>query len=309
MTLPSRLKRGDRIGVVSPSAPIDTEALLSRLNSGIKLLTEMGFEVAMGENALKIRGHSAGTPLEKAEDINSMFGDRDVSAIICSQGGGTANGCLPLLDWDLISENPKIFCGFSDISVILNTIYCKTGLVTFHGIDVAWGFGWKPTEYDIREFTERLIDGRIGGVQAAGERRTVRVGRAEGRLMGGNIMCLLKLAGTPYWPDFSDSILFMEGYTVGPDDCDYMFNQLMQMGVFDKIRGAVVGYVHSLQTTSHEVMQMEDMLLDVTQDYDFPILKVNDFGHECSNTVMPVGANGRIDAERRTFEITGQCVI
>ena len=99
MNLPSRLKRGDRVGVVSPSAPIDTDELLSRLNSGIRVLNDMGFDVVTAKNALRVRGYSAGTPLEKANDINTMFGDESISAIICSQGGGTANGCLPLLDW------------------------------------------------------------------------------------------------------------------------------------------------------------------------------------------------------------------
>ena len=309
MKLPSRLNRGDRIGVVSPSAPIDTDELLSRLNSGIRVLNDMGFDVVTAKNALRVRGYSAGTPLEKANDINTMFGDESISAIICSQGGGTANGCLPLLDWKLIQDNPKIFCGFSDISVLLNAIYARTGLVTFHGSDVAWGFGWKPSEYDIAEFTGRLIEGKTGKIAAAGERKTVRGGRAEGRLMGGNIMCLLKLAGTPYWPDFSNAILFMEGYTVGPDDCDYMFNQLMQMGVFDDVRGVIVGHVHSLQTAKHEVMQMEDVLLDVTKDYTFPILKVDDFGHECPNTIIPVGAGGFVDADLREFGISGACVL
>ncbi len=308
MLLPARLKRGDRIGIVSPSAPIDTDELLSRLNSGIRVLEDMGFDVVTAKNALRVRGHSAGTPLEKADDINTMFADRSISAIICSQGGGTANACLPLLDWELIRKNPKIFCGFSDISVLLNAIYSKTGLVTFHGSDVAWGFGWKPTEYDISEFTGRLLEGRIGEVTPAGQRKMVRGGKAAGRLMGGNLMCLLKLAGTPYWPDFSDTILFMEGYTVGSDDCDHMFNQLMQMGVFESIRGAVVGYIHSLQTAKHDVAQMEDVLLEVTKDYTFPILKVNDFGHECPNTIIPVGGMGLVDADSMTFGITGACV-
>ncbi len=309
MIIPRRLKPGDRIGIVSPSAPVNTDELLSRLHRGMKVLQDMGFDTVVAKNALKVRGHSAGTPREKADDINSMFEDEDISAIICSQGGGTANGCLPFLDWELIRRHPKIFCGFSDISVLLNTITDRTGLVTFHGHDVAWGFGLSPTDYDIREFRGRLMEGRMGDIAPAGERRTMRGGRAEGRLMGGNLMCTLKLAGTPYWPDFSEAILFIEGYTVGPDDCDYMFNQLMQMGVFDAVRGVVVGYIHSLQSAGRNVTQMEEVLLDVTEDYSFPILKVADFGHECPSTVIPLGVGGLIDADNSVFSITGRCVL
>ncbi|MCL5254004.1 MAG: LD-carboxypeptidase [Candidatus Thermoplasmatota archaeon] len=308
MIIPKRLKKGDRIGVVTPSAPLNSNELVARLNNGIAILNDMGFEVVLGRNAMKVNGYLAGEPVEKAEDINEMFADRNVSAILCSQGGGTANSCLPHLDWDTIRKNPKIFQGFSDISVILNSINSKTGLVTFHGHDVAWGLGWKPSEYDLNEFRLRLIDGMTGEVNPSGERKTVRSGSASGKLVGGNIMCLLKLAGTPYWPDCRNSILFMEGYTVGPDDCDYMFHQLEQMGIFEEISGAVVGYVHSLQNSPFPVRQMEDILLDVSRRYDFPILKINDFGHECRTTVLPVGAMARIDTDEKIFSITERCL-
>lgn len=308
MIIPGRLKRGDRIGVVTPSAPLNTEELRIRLRRGITILREMGFEVVTGRSALKVNGYLSAEPEEKAAEINEMFSDRGISAIICSQGGGTANGCLRHLDWEAIRRNPKIFQGFSDISVLLNAINTMTGLVTFHGHDVAWGLGWKPSEYDLTEFRRRLIDGEAGEVASRGGRRTVRGGEASGRLIGGNIMCLLKLAGTPYWPDCRNAILFMEGYTVGPDDCDYMFHQLEQMGVFDQISGAVVGYVHSLQNSSVPVEQMEDILLNVSRRYDFPILKTNDFGHECPSTVLPVGAKAAMDADRRILEIKERCV-
>jgi muramoyltetrapeptide carboxypeptidase len=308
MIIPMRLKKGDRIGVVTPSAPLNSSELVARLKNEIALLEGMGFEVVLGRHALKVNGYLAGGPEEKAEDINDMFADRTVSAIICSQGGGTANSCLPYLDWDKIRRNPKIFQGFSDISVILNSISTKTGLVTFHGHDVAWGLGWKPSEYDLNEFRLRLIGGMTGEVNPSGERRKVRGGSASGKLVGGNIMCLLKLAGTPYWPDCTDSILFMEGYTVGPDDCYYMFHQLEQMGVFEEISGAVVGYVHSLQRSPVPVPQMEDIPLDVSRRYDFPILKTNDFGQECPATVLPVSAAARVDADAKTLSITGKCL-
>jgi muramoyltetrapeptide carboxypeptidase len=136
----------------------------------------------------------------------------------------------------------------------------------------------------------------------------VRSGTAEGRLLGGNLHCLAKLAGTPYFPDFTGAIFFVEAMNIQPEECDHFFQQLKQIGVFDRIRGALVGYIDSLQKDENAAMQMEDVLLHVTAEYDFPILKVNDFGHNCPNTILPVGGNVRIDADKGTLEILEECV-
>ena len=215
---------------------------------------------------------------------------------------------MPYLNWQSIEANPKIFLGISDITVLLNAIYHKTELITFHGNDVMWGFGRKPTEYDKQEFVMRLMDAGIGNITPHGERRTVRGGAAEGFLLGGNLHCLLKLAGTPYFPDFTGAILFVEAIDITLEGCDYLFQQLKQMGVFDKISGAIVGYIDGLQTDSKAMLQMEDVLFRVTAEYDFPISKVNEFGHNCPNTVLPVGGKVKLDADRQTIEITENCV-
>jgi len=237
-----------------------------------------------------------------------MFADKSVKAIICSQGGATANACLPYLNWDIIRENPKIFLGISDITVLLNAIHHKTGLVTFHGNDVMWGFGKNPTTYDKQEFIARLMDAKIGKVNPSRERQTIRSGVAEGKLLGGNLHCLLKLAGTPYFPDFAEAILFVEAMGITPAGCDCLFQQLEQIGVFDQICGAIIGYIDGLQNDESALMQMEDVLLYVTAKYDLPILKANDFGHNCPNTVLSVGSKVRINADKQTIEILERCV-
>jgi muramoyltetrapeptide carboxypeptidase len=232
-----------------------------------------------------------------------MFADPAIKAVICSQGGSTANACLPYLDWGVIQANPKILMGISDITVLLNAVQRQTGLVTFHGNDVTWGFGRYPTPYDLDEFRARLVDGQIGPIPTDGPRRTIRGGVAEGTLLGGNLTSLLKLAGTPYFPDFRGAILFVEAINIAPEACDYGFEQLKQIGVFDQIHGAVVGYIDGLQNNPAALMQMEDILLRVSSAYDFPILKTNDFGHNWPNTTLPVGGRVRIDADQKLLEI------
>jgi Uncharacterized proteins, homologs of microcin C7 resistance protein MccF len=279
-----------------------------QFRQGIAFLEGHGFEVVIGKHVSSSTLGYAASPREKAEDINQMFADESVRAIICSQGGATANACLPHLDWETIRGHPKIFLGISDITVLLNAIYHKTGLVTFHGNDLLWGFGRNPTYYDEQEFIARLVDGRIGEIPSGRERRMIRSGTADGKLLGGNLRCLLKLAGTAYLPDFTNSILFVEAIGIQPEECDHLFQQLRQMGVFERMRGAIIGYIDGLQNDEHAMMQMEDVLLHVTADYDFPILKTEDFGHNCPNTVLPVGGEVRIDADKGNIKILEKCV-
>jgi muramoyltetrapeptide carboxypeptidase len=304
--LGNKLSPGNTIGVVSPSTPVEPGN--PQLANGVRVLEDLGFKSILGKHVFANSLGYAASPTEKAADLMGMFGDPEVRAIICSQGGDTANASLPYLDWQVIRDNPKIFLGISDITVLLNAIYAKTGLVTFHGNDVMWGFGRHPTAYDRQEFLARLVDGKIGKVTSAGPRKAMRSGRAEGRLLGGNLRCLLKLAGTPYFPDFSGAILFIESLGFEPAASDYMFRQLQQMGVFDQVAGVIVGYIDGVDNLPDARLYLEDVLLTVTQDYHFPILKTNNFGHNCPNTTLPVGARVRMDADEQEIEILEKCV-
>jgi muramoyltetrapeptide carboxypeptidase len=133
--IPKRLSKGDAIGIVSPSTPV-TQELAGQFLKAVEFLESLGFNVMVGEHVYSTSWGYAAAPQEKAEDINQMFADESIKAIICSQGGATANACLPYLNWNCIQENPKVFLGISDITVLLNAIHHKTGLITFHGNDV-----------------------------------------------------------------------------------------------------------------------------------------------------------------------------
>lgn len=306
--LAERLRPGDAIGVVSPSSPV-TAALGGQFARGLAFLESQGLRVVVGEHVHSASLGYAASPQEKAADINRMFADPSIRAVICSQGGATANACLPYLDWEAMRSHPKIFLGISDITVLLNAIHTRTGLVTFHGNDVLWGFGRHPTAYDADEFVRCLFDAGVGGIPPRAARRTIRPGTAQGLLLGGNLPCLMKLAGTPYFPDFSGAILFVEAIDITPEACDHYFQQLKQMGVFARIRGALVGYIDGLQNNPRAAAQMEDVLLQVSAGYDFPILKMDEFGHNCPNTVLPVGAPVIVDAAAGSVEIPDRVLV
>ncbi|HAF48203.1 MAG TPA: hypothetical protein DCL08_03050 [Anaerolineaceae bacterium] len=159
--IPQKLTKGDTIGVIAPSEPISLEQE-QKLKAGCAYLKQMGLDVHLGSYLRLEKFDDANAPKRKAKDINDMFADPSIKGIICAQGGETANTTLPFIDWDIVKENPKIFLGLSDITILLNAIFKKTNLIVFHGNDILWGFGNNLTSYEEKEFTRILIRGAIG---------------------------------------------------------------------------------------------------------------------------------------------------
>lgn len=305
--IPNKLSPGDAVGIVAPSSPV-TPALLGQFQHGVEFLESLGLRVVVGQHVFSTGLGYAALPQEKAADINAMFAAAEIRAVICAQGGATANACLPHIHWPTLRANPKIFLGISDITVLLNAIQAQTGLITFHGNDVMWGFGRAPSDYDRQEFCARFLHGRTGEILPAGPRRGLRGGSATGRLLGGNLHCLLKLAGTPYFPDFSGAVLFLEDIGVSPEACDCALRQLKQMGVFEQLRGCLVGHIDAYPEGPQPGLQLEDILLQVSAEFNFPIIKVEDFGHNWPNTTLPVGALVRLDADQLMITLIEKCI-
>ncbi|MEA3515546.1 MAG: LD-carboxypeptidase [Nanoarchaeota archaeon] len=321
LMIPRKLKKGDTIGIVTPSKPI-TQDQRYLFDNTIDYLNQLGFNVIYAKNALSIDkyGVSGGTVEQRAEDINHMFSDEKIKAIWCAQGGDTANQILDFLDYELIKNNPKIFMGKSDIDLLSLAINKMTGLITFHAPDPKLG---KATDFDFeyskKAFNERLIKGEIGIIERSSEWKCIRKGKATGSIIGCNITSILKLAGTKYFPDFNKKILFVESYTSGINDIIYELTQLKQIGVFDKISGIVGGYIYGFQDKKYldknpkidkngNKVNFEDIVLDVTKDYDFPILKINEFGHYCPNAFIPINCKAEVDATDLSIKIIENCV-
>jgi muramoyltetrapeptide carboxypeptidase len=229
------------------------------------------------------------------------------------QGGETANQVLDFLDYELISANPKLFIGLSDNTVLLNGIYKKTGLVTIHGTDAKVGDEdeYFDSKYSQKEFVSRLM---IGGLEVKpnSKWKCVRKGKAKGKLLGGNIRCLLKIAGTGYWPEIHKSILLLEGHYL-EIKAQYQITQLKQMGVFEKIAGVAVGYVYGFDMKKQYGKNgvrvfFEDMLVNLTSEYDFSILKIYEVGHKCPSTFLPIGSKAEMDAGKKEFQLTEKFV-
>ena len=307
--LPARLQKGDTIGIIAPSNPV-TEDRKYLLDNGIKKLEKFGFKIICSKNCFNIDkyGISGGEPKERADDLNEMFSNPKIKAIYCAHGGDTANQILPLIDYKKIKQNPKIFLGMSDIDVLHLAINTKTNLIVFNSSDPKSGRGLDlDMDYTWQNFQNRLMN-KSKDIPASSVRKCIKKGIAEGKIIGCNLSSILKLAGTPYFPNFENSILFLEGYSEDTKKAITKLSQLKEIGVFDKIKGMVIGYVVGFQDKewiekNKITCKYEDIVRDITKEYSFPILKTNDFGHNSPNCFLPIGAKVKIDAANKTIKI------
>lgn len=190
------LKKGDRIGIIAPSSPVDKDDI-EVINNSVTLMEKAGFDIRF---AKKIFSHTLGysaTPQEKAGDINEMFADEKIKAIFCLSGGFNSNTVFEYLDYDMIKQNPKPICGFSDSTSITNIIYEKAGVITFNGPTFKALTSWQ-TDYGYRQVIKRFVEGSLELGEPDDKYITIKEGIAEGRLVGGNLsltsqMCSRKL--------------------------------------------------------------------------------------------------------------------
>ena len=288
-----RLKKGDVIGVVSPSS-IVTEEDLEAINQSVLLMESVGFHIKFGKNVFKNTLGYGATPREKAEDINAMFADKEVKAIFCLSGGFNSNTTFDYLDYEVIKNNPKPICGFSDSTSITNMIYKKTGVITFNGPTFKSLTTW-TTEYGYQEVIKRFVEGSLQLGQPNDEYMTIQEGVTEGHLVGGNLSLTSQMCCGKYAIDFQDKILFMEEFCLEtpPELVQNYLYHMKQNSVFEQIKGIWIGNYDGS-------VALEKILLDVIGDqYNLPIIKSNNFGHTEKKTVIPVGGKARINTNEK----------
>lgn len=288
-----KLKKGDTIGIIAPSEPI-TEKHKEYMKKSIKIFEDMGFKIKLSKNIYKNTWGYSATPQEKASDINDMFSDKEVKAIISAVGGDNSFNCLGQIDYENIKRNPKIICGYSDATNYLEAIYAKTGLITYHHLEMVGLGRMDKKDFELCQFQKTLIDGTLGEVDKNSEYKILQKGCVEGIIVGGNVPSMVTLLNTEYFPDLTDKILFLEAYASSTDFdlADRYIGVLKYHGVFDKIKGLWIGHYHG----DTENTKIEDIFMRHLEEYDFPILKCDDFGHNCEKVVIPIGAKVRLDA-------------
>ena len=305
--IPIKLKKGDTIGVIAPSNYIEKDDL-EYINASIALMEASGFKVKFGKYVFEDTLGYGTSPEKRAADINWAFKDDEVKAIMCVKGGEDSNTTLDYIDYEMIKKHPKIICGFSDNTSILNAIHEKTGLVTYHGPTfkslTSWetGYAYKQFIKTFVENTESLIMG-----EPEDEYTTIQVGQATGELVGGNLSLFTKLVCGKYAVNLQDKILFLEelGFEATPEMVNSNIYYLKQNGVFDKIAGLWIGnYEHPSK------IGLEKIIINAIGDeYKFPIIKSDNFGHIDKKIIIPIGTKAEINTnEKIKIKLVEKCV-
>ena len=318
---PPKLNIGDTIGIVASSLPVLPE-FKNQYERGKKLIKAMGFKIKEGKTIGKARWWMAGTPEEVAQDINSMFADKNIKAIMVQTGGYSAISVLEHLDYKLITHNPKPFIGMSDMTAYHLAIFAKTGMVGFHMDDVTFGFGRNLKErqdnwpkLDQEFFLKFLTSSEAPGIiKPISKWEEWKKGKAGGHLMGGILQLVASGVGTPYFPkveDFNGAILFWEEVGVNLYNIARDLYKLKYYGVFDKISGMLIGkikYIKPLKEPDIKEPTAKEMILDILKEYDFPIMANLDFGHFTVNIPMPIGVKISFDTSKKELNFLESAV-
>ena len=293
------LKKGDTVGIIAPSGPnrsIQIEKVKYYLN-------KLGYRVKIGKTCyLKYKGYLAGEDEIRALDLERMFLDKDVDAIMCIRGGYGATRILDLVDFSIIRDNPKKFIGFSDITALHICINQISNLVTYHGIMALSIEKWD--EFSINSLLKALNfkDELIIENPPYEEIKSLTSGYSEGILVGGNLSLIISTLGTKYEIDTKDKILFIEEIGEYTYKIDKMLNQLYMSNKFKECRGVVFGDFTDCKASYKEDDEIMDILKEVANKINKPTLYNVKSGHCIPIVTLPLGAYCKIDCNNNTMK-------
>ena len=305
MTKIKPLRKGDTIGIISPA--FGTTKKIEEYKYMVDYLENEGYKVKLGRSNYERMGYLSGTDEVRARDINEMFEDKDVKAIICMRGGYGCSRIVDKLDYEMIKKNPKILSGYSDITVLLNAIYRKCDFPSWHGLISCYLGQAGKDPRSIEDFKTALTTPQYGRVlkNLNEGAETLVSGKAEGVLVGGNLSLLATLCGSPYEVDFTDKIVFIEEVGEEPYQIDRYFSCLRLRGMLEKARGYVFGYFTSC--TPSESRKNDQTTLDIVKDYFASLGKPVMYGFSCGHqdpfVSLPIGVKVKMNADDFTITI------
>jgi len=335
LTIPQRLSVGDKIGIISPSSGL-AGVFTHRAENGRKMLERLGFKVVFAKGSLEVDGYVSASVEERVRDIHRMFSDKTISAIICSVGGDHSNQLLKYLDFELIKKNPKIFIGYSDITILHYAIAKKAMLRTYYGPCLITEFGEFPRilPYTLEYFRKAVMDEKPIGEIKASETWTDEIldwskkldlkrprrllknpgyewwgnGAVEASLFGGAIPSINHLAGTPYWVDPKDKVFFIdlpEGHQFGEplplSSVDSYLSDLDNLDFFKDIKGLIIGRPYRLK--ARDISALKSIIKKYTRGTTYPILFNANIGHASPIITIPLDSKIRLDSKKNLFEL------
>ena len=291
-----KLKPRSTIGIISPSYWID-ENILKKTS---KIFSDKNYKLVYGKSIYAKDGPFAGSPKIRADDIHSMFTDPSIDAIICARGGYGANKVIPLLDYELIKKNPKIFLGYSDITSYLISITQRSELVTFHGPMLSSykdGF----VDYNFNQMINILSGKRDAQIIAPKtmEPHILKAGNAVGPLWGGNLTLMINRLGTNDAYDTTNAILFLEDLNEYYYSFERMLIHLQKAGMLDNISGLIIGELINIKDEDISFSKSTDeIVMDICGEMDFPIVTNFPCGHGSYQATLPISLPVELQAER-----------
>lgn len=325
--IPAKLKKGDIIGVFSPSSPATATAPV-RYDRAKTYLRGKGFRILEGSLTGKTDFYRSGSVKERAEELNALIRNPEVRCIMSAIGGMNSNALLPYIDYEALKRDPKIIIGYSDVTAVLLGVYAKTGITTYYGPAVVASFGEFPPFVDetFRFFEDILMEGAgfphelptpefwtdefidwqtqdRSKCQIPNKLISLRGGSAQGRLIGGNLNTIQGIWGTPYMPEIREGdILFIEDSLKDAADIERSFALLKLGGVFDRIGGLILGK-HEKFDDCGSGRKPYEILHEIMGDVEYPVLCEFDCCHTHPMLTIPVGSYVRIDADAERLTI------
>ena len=313
---PKGLRRGDAIGVVAPAGPVDQE----RMERALARVRERGFRIKTYGDLYRSHGYMAGDDATRAAELMAAFADLETAAVWCARGGYGVVRILDRIDFDVIGRNPKVFVGFSDITLLHIAIQQRTGLVTFHAPNLQDGFGkpddmpsanedalWRAVlevgEQEATSTSDRGYSFEFDSVDNL-ELWPICAGVATGRLIGGNLAVICGVIGTPFEIETAGRILFLEDISERAYRIDRYLSQLKLAGKLSRVTGVLLGtFSYEEGDKTDEQSDIHALFKEYLEPLGVPVLAGFPAGHERYNLALPMGALVTIDADQMSVTV------
>ncbi|UKN00610.1 LD-carboxypeptidase [Paracrocinitomix mangrovi] len=304
---PKALYKNDLIGITGPAGSIWNKAHIDKI---VGILKNLGYRTKLGQTLYEQDGFLAGNDEMRAKELMEMFEDTNIKGILTMRGGWGCARILDMLDYEVIAKNPKVIMGFSDITSLVNAIYTKTGLVTYHG---PCGYSsWDDFTTD--EVIKNVVLGEPFTMKNPDDNKddlkTWTGGKASGKLVGGNLTVISSMVGTSYEPNWNNKILFLEEIKEEPYRVDRMLWQLKQAGVYKQISGLVIGSFRKCTPEEPDKsFTLEEIFAQHFTNAPFPVYQGASFGHIQPKFTLPIGIKVEMDADNFTIKTLEKTVI
>lgn len=303
MIKPSPLKKGDKIAFIAPSSPI----MESRIKPSIKAMEALGLKVVLGESCKSKHGYLSGTDEIRAKDLNEMFKDNEIKGVFAIRGGYGASRILHMLDYTIIKNNPKVFVGYSDVTILHIVLNQKCNLITYHGPMPSTELYKSLDSFTKGYFIDSLFTSKPIGILNNPEHtqsETLYGGDVTGPIIGGNLSLICSSLGTEYEINTKDKIIFLEEVEEEPYRIDRMLLQLKQAGKFKDAAGIVFGaFTNCNAKDPLKSLTIKEILDELILPEKKPTIYNLSCGHCLPTITFPLGAMANLNADKQQLNI------